>query len=330
MPITDPLTNNAYGLGLASLYRQVNPAERRVQIESKVAENSGFAKPLIYAMMGKDMGNAEQWDTEHEATVKNVMAAQQKHADTKEERQAVQKTLEIAIKALSEGQPAVATRIMEIEAGRNPAMAPYKGIQWNTPMMKNGDARITTAGDGQQWLLNVPKAARIMEEEVKTNGVPEDADATMEVLKTAGAAIPIGSPKDAKAEKGIEKTVDLGDRVEYYRPGEAKPYKTETKGRVPKERGGGEETPQEKAYGKLEKQYQNAIGNFEKEADAAGMSAHDRNRRIQSIVDQYEPAFQRHGMSVKAPWERGGSKVTPASSSSKAFVPDGKGGYVYQ
>lgn len=51
-----------YGLG--ALFKTENPYEKRVKIASQIAENSGFAKPLIYASMGADMASAEQWDTE--------------------------------------------------------------------------------------------------------------------------------------------------------------------------------------------------------------------------------------------------------------------------
>ncbi|MCL5238649.1 MAG: SMP-30/gluconolactonase/LRE family protein [Nitrospirae bacterium] len=50
--------------GLNTLFRTENPYEKRVKVASQIAENSGFAKPLIYGLMGADMASAEQWDTE--------------------------------------------------------------------------------------------------------------------------------------------------------------------------------------------------------------------------------------------------------------------------
>jgi hypothetical protein len=51
--------------GLANLYTgKKNPYLRRAEITAAVAEKSGFAKPLLYALLGADVARANEWEDE--------------------------------------------------------------------------------------------------------------------------------------------------------------------------------------------------------------------------------------------------------------------------
>jgi len=106
----------SYGLG--TLFRKENPYEKRVKTAAAVADKSGFAKPLIYAAMGADMSNAEQWDSE-QAVAQNQQA----------EAKAAQTMLQTIIK-ISETQPEAANDLLQDAAARNPHLAPYGKIKF--------------------------------------------------------------------------------------------------------------------------------------------------------------------------------------------------------
>jgi len=319
----------AYGLGLARLYGQPNPAEKRIAVASKVAENSGFAKPLIYAMMGKDMAAAEDWDTKHAATVENTMGAQQKNATRKSDQEFTQKVLSDVI-SLSKTDAPAATHMLDTAVQAfpdNKFLKEFKGIQI-TGETKDGWSYYKSA-DGQDRAVNW----------TLFNQAQKETDEGKKKELMGKAVQEIGGPKAEK--KGSVQHIDLGDRVKMIDEEGTATY--EKKGRVPKEETSGAETGQEKAYNKLEGQYRAAVGNLEKDraaAKAAGnMSVGDQEanyrRRAQSLIDQFEPSFQRHGMSIKQPWERSfkaatGTSTNAGANTGKTLTPDGKGGYIYQ
>jgi hypothetical protein len=306
------MDNLTYGLGIGRLYGQTNPAERRVAIASKVAENSGLAKPFIYAMMGKDMAEAQEWDTEQTATIRNTLAGQQQIAADKGEREFAQKVLADAVK-LSTDDPYAATDLLQFSiqaGGGNKYLKPFEGIKF-TGKMKNNWVQVQ-AGDGQAYQVNVGGLGLI--------GQEQDPDKRAEL--TSKYVIPIGGPKpapEAKAPKTRTRQEDTENVVEEW-DSESGSWTEVSRGPRYKEKPEGE-SASDKAYSKLESQYRAAVSNLERDwanKGNNGMTEADYKRRADSLVEQFEPSFQRHGMSVKTPYERSQPKAKVSASTAPA------------
>lgn len=138
-------------VGIGSLYRANNPAERRVLAASKVAENAGFAKPLIYATMGADMAEAEKWDQDQQSTIVSALSENVNMQRQQFETESAHKVLNSIIK-ISEQDPEEATQVLQIAAKQYPGLAMYAGVKF-TAKTKD-DWMHVAGGDGQQYAVS--------------------------------------------------------------------------------------------------------------------------------------------------------------------------------
>ncbi len=185
-----------YGLG--TLFRTKNPYEKRVKISSQIAENAGLAKPLIYATMGADMANAEQWDTERAQKTEALMGTTIQGNQTKADQEYGGKMLSAIIEK-SKDDPVAATNMLDIAAQINPSLAPFKGIKFNAPTKGNWSS--ITDGTGQPLMVSLEGLS----------WMSANPDKVTPEIK-ARYVIPIGAPKPAADEKLPYK---IGERRSY-------------------------------------------------------------------------------------------------------------------
>lgn len=276
------MAESYYGLGLGSLYGQKNPYERKVAIASKVAENAGFAKPLIYATMGADMASADQWDQDQQNTIRSTIAAHQDLETQKQNQEAATKAIELAIKA-ADTNPEVATTILQAEASRNPLLAAYKDVTFVGKT--NGDWISVADGTGQPYMVSKTGLAWM-------SAHPDQA--TDEIK--ARYIVPFGKPKPETPEKApTTRKVSQGTQ-EVDQEWDPSTQTWKEVGRGPKYKPGAEggETPNEKGFNKLSTEYNTKLQNIEQGFSNGLFNAPERNRRVKDLVDQYDGRFRRY------------------------------------
>lgn len=96
--------------GLSML--KTNPYEERAKTTAAMMQNSGYAKPLLALMMGRDTRLADEYRQKQETTLMDLYQKQQ-------QKEHAWKVLELTAK-ISDDDPEAANDILEVEARENP------------------------------------------------------------------------------------------------------------------------------------------------------------------------------------------------------------------
>lgn len=182
-------------MGLLDIYGG-NPHERRIKATGAMMGDSGFAKPALAYVMGREMAGAEEWDKERgEAASRAAKDA----ADSDWAQKILGQVVD-----LSKKDAVAATQVLRAESARNPYLAPFSGIQFNAETTAEGWATYTD-GTGQGWQTFLPALNKKNED-----GTP----LSDEQLEQQGFRRKIGAPKPAESPKLETNTFELGPKGE--------------------------------------------------------------------------------------------------------------------
>ena len=322
---------NNYLMGLGNLYRAQNPAEKRVATSAKVAENAGLAKPLIYAMMGSDMAEAEKWDTDQQATIAGAMESNKKLAD----QEAAHKVLGSIMK-VSEYDPEEATALIQKAAQQYPTLGMYSSIKF-TAKTKD-DWMHVAGGDGQQYAISKTGLAWMAEHQ----------DQVTDEIK-AKYIVPIGGPSNKAPQS---RTVNRGGiEVTEEWDSESKTWKEVAKGpRWKPGEGGGSDNENRKDYNRIESQINTLRGRLaglkakENHPDYDEDAIRESIKEINDMIKEKEYYLKTEYSGLYKKRTAGRTQQKPASpvkkndplgirgdnTTARKLVPDGKGGFIYK
>lgn len=177
---------------LRSIFGRENPHNKRAQVIGSVAENSGFAKPYMAYLMGKEMAAGEEWDANKESA--SAQQAQQQEANN-----LMSEAIKMAMD--KETGPAAATAwltsMVKNFGDSNPYIAKMEGIGIPAPP-ENGWQAFTNNKTGEIRKVNI---AGLLE--AKKNG--EDVSEESEAFKKNMIVISPGrkaAPKTRRYQKG--------------------------------------------------------------------------------------------------------------------------------
>lgn len=177
---------------LRSLYGRENPHNKRAQVIGSVAENSGFAKPYMAYLMGKELAAGEEWDANKESA--SAQQAQQQEASN-----LMSEAIKMAMD--KETGPAAATAwltsMVKNFGDSNPYIAKMEGIGIPAPP-ENGWQAFSNNKTGEIRKVNI---AGLLE--AKKNG--EDVSEESEAFKKNMIVISPGrkaAPKTRRYQKG--------------------------------------------------------------------------------------------------------------------------------
>lgn len=175
---------------LRSLYAPIreNPYEKKAKIIASVMPESGFAKPLLAYVMGKELSGAEGWDKEREVAADTAQTASTKQAGEAAAQDYATKTMTQIFK-VSEKDPVAATDMLriEVEQGTNEHLKKFKGITFNAPS-KDGWATVGSS-DGYVYHTYLPNL-----QEAVAKGV--DSDLYKQTVIKVGEGKPAPAVKD--------------------------------------------------------------------------------------------------------------------------------------
>lgn len=133
--------------GLSTLFRN-NPHEKRAGAMANVAPQSGYAKPLLMGMMGKEMKAAEDFDESRAG-----LLAEQHGKDQ------AMKMLSSII-AISQHDAPTATKMLKAEAAKNPHLEALKDIEFRSETKK--DWMSVNTKDGA-YMVYLPKLQEVLD-----------------------------------------------------------------------------------------------------------------------------------------------------------------------
>ena len=96
-------------VGLASIYRQKNPYDRKVETTAAMLPKSGYASPFLAYVMGRDTARAGEWDSERDRKLEEIFNKQAMSEEEKAKAKASLDFMELALKtpATAEGNAQV-------------------------------------------------------------------------------------------------------------------------------------------------------------------------------------------------------------------------------
>jgi|GEM_PF-6831546 len=176
-----------------------NPYEERAKTTAAMLENSGYAKPLLAYMMGRDTRLADEYRQEQGKTLMDLYQKQK-------QKEHAWKVLELSAK-ISDNDPEAANDIIEVEAKENPLL---QDIAQNVKFAGKGKGiykLITNPKTGEVFWFNWERAKR----QLAALGENASVEDTKRILEENKFVITEAVPQKSKAPKTRE--IKKGDEI---------------------------------------------------------------------------------------------------------------------
>ena len=184
-------------MGIADYYsKRNNPHAANAKAAGGMLGNSGFAKPLVGYMMGKELAAGQAFDEESRT---KGLGALQDQDDRKNAMDMLSKIIEVS-KSDAQG----ATAILAKEAQSNPHLASFGNVRFTDETKQ--DWLSVKAGDGQNYQIHLPALSRAAQ---------GGGEIDMEALIKEGGAVKVGGPTE-KTPGNPNFEVKDGDKVVTY------------------------------------------------------------------------------------------------------------------
>ena len=189
-----PTSDSNLAMSLRSLYAPIreNPHEKKAKIVGSMIPQSGLASPALGYVMGREMSNAEDWDTQRETEGK---AAQEQgvlaYKDRTQQEEAG-KILDFVAKVIDK-DPNMANQILKAKVGTNKFLEPFKDMNFGPTI--DGWTLDTNKTTGRVAGINLEMFKWQMGK-LKQEGKMNDQKALEEVIPTFWKVISPAAEKD--------------------------------------------------------------------------------------------------------------------------------------